>query len=231
MKGLPAWVAVAVVLIPASVWADCVGGTRPATAEEREFARKLSESLKAALPAAPAPLYLEREPEVILGRTCQDTPVGGLDGLVMASYTASLNYSDRVGLTIRANYEFPSQNDIVLGAMPKKPAGFKVYNLVMTIDGYNAQYIESVKQAVDRGRLQAMIDQPLPATPAPAAWHVGNAQATASASAAAPASGTTTPSSPSSPASTTSPKPDPAQPDAAKKTKDAVNKLRSVLGY
>jgi hypothetical protein len=104
--------------------------------------------------------------------------------------------------------------------------GFKVQNLVLTVDGYNKQYIESIKQAIDRTRLQAMIDQPLPATPAPAAWRVGNAQAAAGASAAVP-----TPTE-SSAAGTPSPTPEPApaQTDVARQTKDAVKKLRGLLG-
>lgn len=228
----PAWLVVAMVLMPATVvWADCVDGTRPPTPEEQEFGRRLGESLKAALPAAPAPLYLESEPEVILGRTCKDTPTGELGAMVMANYTASSDYADRVKLTIRANHAFPTKDDIVLGTLPKKPAGFKVHNLVVSTDGYKAPYIESVKQAVDRARLQAMIDQPLPATPAPAAWHVGNGQATASASATSPASDAATASSAESPTGTTSPNPGPAQPDVAKKTKDTVNKLRGLLGH
>ena len=104
----------------------------------------------------------------------------------------------------------------------------------MNVDGYNPQYMESVKQAVDRGRLQAMIDQPLPATPAPAAWHVGNAQATASSSAPATTAAQASDAAPAaSPATTTATKaePDPPQTDVAQKTKDTVNKLRGLLGH
>jgi len=233
MKRFPSWIVVALALTPASVWADCVGGTRPITTEERDFNRRLNESLRAALPAAPAPLYLESEPQVTVPAfACKDAPVGATDAIVMANYTASLNYSDRVGLKIRANYAFPTKDDLVLGTLPTKPAGFKVYNLVVSVDGYNAQYMEAVKQAVDRARLQAMIDQPLPATPPPVAWHVGKAGATASAPATAPASDAATASSAGSPASTTSPKTEtePAQPDVAQQTKDTVNKLRGLFG-
>ena len=227
MKRLLSCIAVALTLIQASAWADCVDGSRSRTTEELEFGHKLSASLKAAMPAAPAPLWLEREPEVILGSSvCKDTPVGAIEAIVTASYTASLNYSDRVQLVVRANFNYPKKDDLVLGTLPTKPVGFKVQNLVLTVDGYNKQYIESVKQAIDRTRLQAMIDQPLPATPAPAAWRVGNAQAPAGASAAVP-----TPTE-SSAAGTPSPTPEPApaQTDVARQTKDAVKKLRGLLG-
>lgn len=235
MKAVFACLVVALALVPVSLRADCVDGTRSATPEEQEFRHRLGESLKASLPAAPAPLYLEHEPEVILQTMCQDSPASELGGLVTANYTASPHYSDRVKLTIRANYAFPAKGDLVLGALPTKSAGFKVYNLVVSVDGYNAAYMESIKQAVDRARLQAMIDQPLPATPAPAAWHVGNSQAPAAASATGPVSDTTTTatSAQGSPAATTPTKPesDPAQSDSTQKAKNAVNKLRGLLGH
>jgi len=226
MKRLVACVAVVLVVTPAAGWADCVDGTRSGTSEEQTFARQLSESLKAAMPAAPAPLYLEREPEVIMGTVCKDTPANEIGGLVMANYTASPNYSDRVKLTVRANFQFPGKYDLVLGTLPKNSSGLKVYNLVVQVDGYNAQYIESVKQAVDRARLQAMIDQPLPATPAPAAWRVGTTPPTATASTVATGPAAAQSTEPTAPG----PEPAPAQTDVAKQTNDAVKKLRGLLG-
>jgi hypothetical protein len=64
MKRLLLSAALSVVLAPAATWADCVDGSRDVTPQETEFGRKLGESLKAAMPAAPAPLALERVPEV-----------------------------------------------------------------------------------------------------------------------------------------------------------------------
>jgi hypothetical protein len=237
MSKLLACIAVAFTLTPGTLWADCVDGSRPATTEEQEFGRKLSASLKAAMPAAPAPLYLESEPEVVLSGVCKDTPVGQAGALATANYTASPDYSDRVKLTIRANYAYPGKDDLVLGTLPKKPAAFKVQNLVVAVDGYKPQYIEAVKQAVDRARLQALIDQPLPATPPPAAWHVGKADATTGAAAPAPVAAQAADAAPApaaaAPANTAAPQPepDPTPPDVTKKTKDAVNKLRGLLGH
>lgn len=228
MKTLLSCMAVALALTAPATRADCVDGTRPVTSDEGEFNRRLNESLKAALPAAPAPLYLESEPQVtVRAFACKDAPVGSTGAMVMANYTASLNYSDRVGLSIRANYAYPAKDDLVLGALPAKPAGFKVHNLVVSVDGYNAQYMEAVKQAIDLARLQALIEQPLPATPPPAAWRVGKASATAAESAAAqePASAMATD------AASPAPEPEPAQTDVAQKTKDTVNKLRGLLGH
>jgi hypothetical protein len=236
MIKLVACVAVALALIPMATWADCVDGTRTGSSAERTFSRQLGESLKAALPAAPAPLYLEYEPEVIMQTVCKDTPANEIGGLVQASYTASPNYSDRVKLTVRANFQFPGEDDLVLGTLPKKSSGLKVYNLVVQVEGYNKQYMESIKQALDRARLQAMIDQPLPDHPAPAAWQVGKAGATTGAPAATSTATQVADAAPApaagSPASTTAPqpKPAPAQPDVAQKTKDTVNKLRGLLG-
>jgi len=230
MKNLFLYIAIGLAFVPAASRADCVDGTRPATTEEQEFGRKLGASLKAAMPAAPAPLSLEREPEVILSSTCKNTPVGRIGGMATANYTASTHYSDRVKLTLRANYAYPGKDDLVLGTLPKNPVPFKVQNLVVSVDGYKPQYIASVKQAVDRTRLQAMIDQPLPATPAPAAWHVGNAGAPSAAPTAAAA--VQAQAADPAPAATPAPQPEPApaESDVAKKTKDAVNKLRGLLG-
>ena len=120
MKKLISCMAVAVILAPAATWADCVDGTRSGTSEERTFSRQLGESLKAALPAARAPLYLEWEPEVIMRTVCNDTPANQIGGMVTANYTASPSYRDRVKLTIRANFEFSEEEDLVLGTLPKK---------------------------------------------------------------------------------------------------------------
>lgn len=234
MKNLLSCLAIGLSLVSAAAWPDCVDGTRPATTEEQAFGSKLSASLKAAMPAAPAPLALVREPEVILRVTCSDTPVGRVAATATANYAASQIYSDQVKLIVRANYAYPGKDDLVLGSLPKNPAAFKVQNLVVAVDGYNAQYVESVKQAIDRSRLQALIDQPLPASPAPAAWQVGSADATAAASApeSAPAA-VPTRADDAAPAATTDPQPKstPAQSDVTKKTKDAVNKLRGLLGH
>lgn len=226
-KPLSCMAVVVLALIPVATWADCVDGTRPVTTEEREFNRRLNESLKAALPAAPAPLYLESEPQVTVPAfACKGGPVGATDAIVMANYTASLHYSDRVGLKIRANYPYPGKDDLVLGTLPAKPAGFKVHNLVVSVDGYNADYMAAVRQAIDRARLQALIDQPLPESPAPAAWRVGKAPASATASATAPGQSAAQSTAAAAPA----PEPAPAQSDVAKQTKDAVRKLRGLLG-
>ena len=137
-------------------------------------------------------------------------------------------------LTIRANYEFYGKSDEVLGTLPKKPAGFKVHNLVVSVDGYKPQYIEAVKQAVDRARLQALIDQPLPDSPAPAAWRVGASPKTVSAAVPAPAPTVSSGNAPATavqPAAPAAPPPQASpQPDVAQQAKDTVNKLRGLLG-
>jgi len=219
-----------IALAPAAM-ADCVDGSRDRTPQEQAFAAKLTASLKAALPAAPAPLLLEREPQVIVQSVCKDTPVGKVSALVSGDYAASLHYSDRVKVTLRTNYAYPDANDLVLGTLPKKPAPFKVQNLVVKVDGHNANYVGALKQAIDRDRLQALIDQPLPDVPPAATWTVGrpgSAAAQASASAPGGASAGTTPVQPA-PANKPEQAPDSAG-AVADKAKDAVNKLRGLLG-
>jgi hypothetical protein len=170
-------------------------------------------------------MWMEREPDVILNtNVCSDTPVGSIRAETTGSYVAGNSYNERVQVRIRANTDFPGDRDIVLGSLPKSRGGLKVYNIVITVDGYNKEYMEAVRQSLDRARLQALIDQPLPAEPAPAAWSVGKAQSTAAAPAVAQGSGT--------PAGTEVPaaEPDAAPSDTTQKTKETVKKLRDLLG-
>jgi hypothetical protein len=70
-------VAVALVLVPAATWADCVDGTRSGTSEERTFSRQLGESLKAALPAAPAQPDVAKQTKADpYGVNAKDAPIG-----------------------------------------------------------------------------------------------------------------------------------------------------------
>lgn len=220
MKPLTLVLAAVSLLAAGIARADCIDGGREATPAERAYTDKLTASLKAALPAAPAPLHLEREPQVVVQSLCKSTPVGSAKALVSADYAASDYYADRVKLTLRANFAYPGANDLVLGSLPRKPAPFKVHNLVVTVDGHKAPYVDALEQALDRARLQALLDQPLPDTPPPAAWSLGGPQA------ATPAQDTTPTTAPTERAPTA---PDPAQ-AVADKAKDVVNKLRGLFG-
>jgi hypothetical protein len=219
------WACVVLLAASSAVHADCVSGARPRTAEEQAYAGKLSAALKAAMPAAPAPLALEREPEFVLQVACKDTPVGHVVARATASYAASVLYSDRVKLTIRVNYAFPGAKDEVLGALPNKPPGFKVHNLVVDVDGYKPDQIEAIRATLDRARLQALIDAPLPDSPPAPAWTVAKPgqPATKAAAAAPPQPAAEVPAAQEAPA----PEPKPAVVDQAK---DAVNKLRGLFG-
>jgi hypothetical protein len=227
--------AVAVLFAAASnVQADCVDGTRKRTAEEQSYAAKLGAALKAAMPAAPAPLALEREPQVIRGTVCEDTPVGHVSALAKATYAASALYSDKVDLTIRVNYAYPGAKDEVLGTLPKKPAPFKVHNLVISVEGHNPKFTEAIRTALDRARLQALIDAPLPDTPPAPAWTVAKPGKPADEPAQKPTDQPTASSNPAKPAPAApaaqqaqTPDPKPAVVDQAK---DAVNKLRGLFG-
>jgi hypothetical protein len=64
--------------------ADCQ--TRAATAAEKQFGDRLSAALLAAMPAAPANMWLPAAPRVVVGTLCRDTPVGDLAATVSARY-------------------------------------------------------------------------------------------------------------------------------------------------
>jgi len=128
--------------------------------------------------------------------------------------------------------------ELRLGALPP-PQGFRfkvhgVHAIVAGPRGADAQR-NALLAAFDRARLQALIDQPLPQEPPPAAWRVGPAPV-----AAGPAAGsapTPTPAAAPPPAgapANATPAPTPAAPDAAQmaaeKAKEAANKLRSLFG-
>jgi hypothetical protein len=215
--------------------ADCVDGQRAATAEEQAFADKLKAALKSALPAAPAPLYLEYEPVAYAGTgLCKGTPIGQVKGMVTASYTASGNYTDRVELKLRTNYAYYGDKDEVIGTLPKNPAAFKVHNLVIKVDGHKPEYVAAVKQALDREQLKALIEKPLPDTPPPVAWTVGKPAAPKAPAAAEPSPKDSAAARNAPPAAAGKSEPAPAAPDPARAVtetaKDAVNKLRGLFG-
>ncbi|MBI1425418.1 MAG: hypothetical protein GC149_18430 [Gammaproteobacteria bacterium] len=202
-------------------WA-CVDGERAATLEETAYLDKLKASLKAALPAAPPPLYLESEPVAYANIGCgKNAPVGRVKGSVTASYTAGLVYTDRVKLELRANYAYPDAQDVVIGVLPKKPAAYKVHNLVIKVDGYNPQYVAAIKHALDRARLQTIIGKPLPDTPPAAAWTV-QSPAAKSSSTSSQASDRKSVDKPLLPDSTKS---------ATDQAKDVVNSVRGLFGH
>lgn len=132
--------------------------------------------------------------------------------------------------------------DLVLGKLPSPQGGkgFRVYGLQALVSGpsNNAEQRRALIAGFDRARLQALIDGPPPEMPAPAAWSVGGPPQVASAPApAAPGPAATALPSPATaqpaPAQPASAQPASApgtQPDVTQQTKDAVNKLRGLLG-
>lgn len=180
------------------------------------------------MPAAPPPLALEYELKFIEPTPCKGTPVGSIRAGATASYAASLLYDDRVKLTIRVNYAYPGPKDEVLGTLPKKPAGFKVHNLVVNIDGYKPEQIEAIRAALDRARLQALIDGPLPDSPPPPAWTVAKPGQPAAKEAKVADAMPPKPAS-DAPAAQQTQAPEP-KPTAVEQAKNAVNKLRGLLG-
>jgi len=127
--------------------------------------------------------------------------------------------------------------DLVLGKLPSPQVGkgFKVYGIQAVVSGpsSNAEQRRALISGFDRARLQALIDGPPPETPAPSAWSVGGPPQMASAPATAPAApapaAPTVTAQPAAPAAAPALAPSP-QPDATQQAKDAVNKLRGLLG-
>lgn len=130
------------------------------------------------------------------------------------------------------------ETELRLGALPPPKGAFKVHGLQAIIAGPRGADAQrnALLDAFDRARLQALIDQPLPQEPPPAAWRVGPAP-TAAAPAAAPAPTPTPAAAPptaGAPPTRASPAPTPAERDpaqmAADKAKEAADKLRSLFG-
>jgi hypothetical protein len=321
------------VLAPAAL-ADCQ--TRAATAAEKQFGDRLSAALLAAMPAAPANMWLPAAPRVAVGTLCKDTPVGDLQATVKATYqfrmspadedritrerreleaqmsaiktlppdlkreydaidaqaqqafrdareaekagnkalaTQKYNESSALGaqrdavrkrhldavkpqldaveakwralpavlgefdVVLKANgYDTKPRAhelDIKLGTLPSpRGKGFKVHGLQAVVSGpaSNLEQRQALIAGFDRARLQALLDGPLPETPAPAAWGVGGPPKVASTAGAEPVTpGATTTAQPATPAAQPAAAPSP-QPDVTQQAKDAVNKLRGLFG-
>lgn len=129
--------------------------------------------------------------------------------------------------------------DIRLGTLPSPQGGkgFKVHGLQAVVGGpaNNLEQRQALIAGFDRARLQALLDGPPPETPAPAAWSVGGPPKAASAAATAPAApgpaATAPPSPPTAQPAPAQPATTPGtQPDVTQQAKDAVNKLRGLLG-
>jgi hypothetical protein len=133
------------------------------------------------------------------------------------------------GHTVRSH-----EAELRLGAVPP-PAGFrfKVHGLQAIVGGPRGTGAQrdALLAAFDRARLQSLIEQPLPQEPPPAAWRVGPAPVAAAPSStpAAKREPDAAPAAAPAPAPTPAPTPDAAQ-SAADKAKEAVGKLRSLLG-
>jgi hypothetical protein len=76
--------AVAMLALASAAHADCT--SRDATPAEKQFGERLSAALLAAMPAAPADMWLPVAPRVAIGTLCKDTPIGDLQANVNATY-------------------------------------------------------------------------------------------------------------------------------------------------
>ena len=213
-----------------SALADCVD-TRRATAGETEFFNRAMAAVMAALPPVPVGGKLQNNDHVsALGQQCQGT---NGDFSTEASRFYEHNYRKTI-VTVSINaIRLPTTEAGLSGAYgpasPKRSAGLKVNNVVWTVSGSDSPLRKALVDAIDRGRLEAMVGKPLPsvaesqalaaqATPVTVA---GAATPAATSPAAQPAAAT--PSTPAAAGQASST-------DAAKDAVDTVNKLRGLFG-
>lgn len=87
---------VLIALAPAAQ-ADCT--TRAATPQEKQFGERLSAALLAAMPEAPANMWLPAAPRVAMAILCKHAPVGDLEATVYAGYHFRLTPAETERLT------------------------------------------------------------------------------------------------------------------------------------
>jgi hypothetical protein len=89
--------ALALLVLAPGAQADCT--SREATPAERQYSERLSAALVAAMPAAPANMWLPAAPRVAMGTLCKDTPVGDLEANVYARYHYRMSPAEAERLT------------------------------------------------------------------------------------------------------------------------------------
>lgn len=240
---LAAGIAVLVLGWPVPALADCVD-TRKPTAGEMEFFNRAMATLVAALPPVPVGAKLQHGDSLpTLGQQCQGKTG---DFTLQASRYYEHNYRKSIvtmqmnvtQMPVTANGPFAAYG----AASPGRSAGLKVNNVVWKVEGSDSPLRQTLADAVDRARLQAMVGKPLPsvaesqalaarATPATVAGSTGAAPAATAAPAAnLPATQTATQPAAANPSA---PPPAPGQAGASEPIKDAVdtvNKLRGLFG-
>lgn len=115
--------------------ADCP--MRPATAEEKQFADRLSAALLAAMPAAPANMWLPAAPRVVVGTLCKDTAVGDLQVSVRATYHFRMASADEDRVT-RERRELEAQMKTIKTLPP---------DLKREYDAIDAQAQQALREA------------------------------------------------------------------------------------
>jgi hypothetical protein len=213
-----------------SAQADCVD-TRKATAGETEFFNRAMAAVMAALPPVPVDGKLQNSDNVTaLGQQCQG--VTG-DFSPQASRFYEHNYRKSIVTVsinaIRLPTTEPGLSAAYGPASPKRSAALKVNNVVWTVSGSDSPLRKALLDAIDRGRLEAMVGKPLPSVAESQALAAQAAPVTV-AGAVAPAANSpaaqpaeATPSAPAAAGQASST-------DAAKDAVDTVNKLRGLFG-
>ena len=139
----------------------------------------------------------------------------------------------------------PTANDRAVAgsygvASPGKSAGLKVHNLAFIVAGQDGPLRQALAGAIDRTRLQALVGKPLPvasesealamkAVAAAVPDRPMTAASPAPAPVTTPAAASPTPPDPAQTSATAPTAPEPAA-EPIKKTVDAVNMLRGLLG-
>ena len=218
---------------PGPATADCVD-TRRASAAETEFHSRAMAALLAALPPVPVGGKLQNPDSVTsLGQQCKG--VTG-DFNLEASRFYELNFRKSI-ITVSINArQLPvsaAGSFAAYGlASPNRSAALKVNNVVWTVPGSDSPLRQTLSDAIDRTRLEALVGKPLPSVAESRALAVQAVPATVTGGAGAAAAPAAQPANQAAALSGQAEPGVPVQPAVSEPLKDAVdavNKLRGLL--
>ncbi len=134
-SGLQLVAGLAILSFASAAQADCQ--MRAATAAEKQFGDRLRAALLAAMPAAPANMWLPAAPRAVVGTLCNDTPVGDMQARVDARYHYRMSPAEADRLT-RESSELEAQ----MNALKTLPPDLK-----LEYDATDAQAQQAFREA------------------------------------------------------------------------------------
>ena len=211
--------------------ADCVD-TRRASAAETEFHSRAMAALVAALPPVPVGGKLQNPDSVTsLGQQCKGV-TGDFNLEVSRFYELNFRKSIvTVSINVRQLPVSAAGSFAAYGlASPSRSAALRVNNVVWTVTGSDSPLRQTLSDAIDRNRLEALVGKPLPSVAESRALAAQAVPATVAGVAAAPTAQTANQPATLSGLPETSAPAQPAVSEPLKDAVDAVNKLRGLFG-